>query len=205
MKNQLLIEIELPFCGFYCSAADERLDHEAAQYFDKEGDGEDHTPEDFWIGFNSWEDIKLNYVQTYTDCLQTWLADLDIDLDLTYSGMTSPKEYNFSTDRIFAQVPLDQLIKLYRATDKDTLRAVIKERFTSQDGFSSFYSNDLDQWLIDAPLKDWDLNQWNTVLLAAIGDKEINEWEVLEEDCGYEDISNAVHNAIYAWEQSKAA
>lgn len=201
--QETLTEIELPFCGFYCSPADDRLDNDAKQYFDKEDDGDDHTPDDFYVDFNEWASIRLNYAQTYTDCFETWLDDLDIKLDLKYSGMSSPKEYNFSTDRIFANVPLSQMIKLYRALDKNVLRETIEKRFTSYDGFISYYSNDLDEWIKEKPLKEWDCNQWGAVLLAAIGDNEILEWEILDNDYGYETICNDIWNKIAEWEDAQ--
>lgn len=41
----------------------------------------------------------------------------------------------------------------------------IKKRFTSYDGFISFYSNRIEDWL-DKPLTEWDHNELGTLLYA---------------------------------------
>lgn len=197
-------EIDIPFCGFYESAADQRIDNDITQYFDKEGDGEDHTPESFYCEFNEHASIRLEYCKEYVAAFESWLSDLGIELSLEYAALSSPKEYNFTTDRIFVNAPMDQLRQLYKAVDKDVLRQTIKDRFTTRDGFISFYSNDLDQWLIEKPVAEWDANQWGTVLLAAIGDNEILEWEVMEHNYAYETVSNHIWNLCSAWEVSQA-
>jgi hypothetical protein len=86
-----------------------------------------------------------------------------------FSAMTSPKYYNFQTDRLFATVTKTFVKKLWRISKADkheTLRAVIADNFTSYDGFSSFYPNTLDDW--PANVLDWDHNELNALLLAAM-------------------------------------
>ena len=48
-----------------------------------------------------------------------------------------------------------------------TLESVIKANFTSYDGFSSFYPNDLETWL-EKPLSEWDYNELGTLLGAVM-------------------------------------
>ena len=64
-------------------------------------------------------------------------------LTLTFDGMTSPKEYNYSTDRIFCTVPRGQIDKIRKDVEahKDWSQ-YIKDNFTSCDGFWSNYEND---------------------------------------------------------------
>lgn len=86
-----------------------------------------------------------------------------------WSLMTSPRYYTFETDRIFATCSwafIDRLWARSKAEDHATLRAIIRDRFTSYDGFLSHYANDLDRW--PTSRRDWDHNQLNALLLAVL-------------------------------------
>jgi hypothetical protein len=94
-----------------------------------------------------------------------------------WESMVSPREYNFATDRVFALVPravIESLFENSKAEDHKTLARVIKDTFTSYDGFMSFYSNELDEWL-EKPLEDWDHNELQTLVASAISRHE--EWK----------------------------
>lgn len=89
---------------------------------------------------------------------------------LQFESMSSPREYNFSTDRIFAYVPLSvakTMLRRCKAENYSTLCEVINERFTSRSGFISFYRTDLDAWL-SKPLRDWDWNELGSLIIATL-------------------------------------
>lgn len=91
-------------------------------------------------------------------------------LSLKFEAMTSPREYNFETDRLFADMPLKvarELLRRSKAAGHKTLAAVIARRFTSRSGFISSYDNDIADWLAK-PLRDWDHNELGTLLIAAM-------------------------------------
>jgi hypothetical protein len=62
----------------------------------------------------------------------------------------SPKEYNFRTDRVVANIEMDRSvqIKMIRKIfqNKERFSKILKDRFTSHSGFISFYSNNFDTW-----------------------------------------------------------
>lgn len=90
-----------------------------------------------------------------------------------FEEMTSPREYNFTTDRVFVKVAVSTVRKLFTLSLKDGHKALSKriaDRFTSCSGFISSYSNDLADWL-EKPVSEWDHNELGT-LFAAIGDIE---------------------------------
>lgn len=93
-------------------------------------------------------------------------------IGMRFESMDSPREYNFTTDRVYGLVPLKTMRELFRrskAENHKTLAAVIADRFTSCDGFHSFYPSDLDSWLADAGrLQDWDHNELGTLLIAGL-------------------------------------
>ena len=98
-----------------------------------------------------------------------------------FEEMTSPREYNFTTDRLFASVPLylmQRLFKLSRDVGHVTLEGIIGERFTSRSGFISHYSNRLAAW-VGKPLTDWDYNELGTLLLAAFELKGLDQEAII--------------------------
>lgn len=88
---------------------------------------------------------------------------------MRFEAVISPREYNFTTDRLFVDLPVSFMRSLYAELkrDKKTLAETIKARHSSQDGFISFYANDLDSWL-GKPFEDFDYNELGTILVAAM-------------------------------------
>ena len=129
-------------------------------------------------------------------------------VSLEFESMTSPRFYNFETDRIFAFIPAETVEKLFTISAEDnheTLARVLMERFTDRSGFHSFYSNELSTWL-EKPLRDWDHNELGSLLIAAIqvrdpstGDRgdESLDWRVYEAfDSGNGEFYDAWSNAV---------
>lgn len=69
---------------------------------------------------------------------------------IEYERIKSPREYNFDTDAIYVKYKLTvkaiQSINKYLKTNKEAFANYIKERYTSRDGFMSWYSNDINDW-----------------------------------------------------------
>ena len=71
--------------------------------------------------------------------------------------MDSPREYNFTTDRVYAHIPVNVVLALFARSAAEghaRLRETIRERFTSYDGFHSHYDTTLDTWL------ERDVTEW---------------------------------------------
>lgn len=108
--------------------------------------------------------------------------------------MTSPREYNFETDRIFARMPLVMAREMFARSKREghkALAGIIRDRFTSCSGFVSSYSNDIAEWL-EKPLASWDHNEVGTLLLAALAlagvDADELDWSIyytITEDSNY--------------------
>ena len=64
--------------------------------------------------------------------------------------MVSPKYYNFSTDKLYADIELadnwQDEMRHFIALNYDWLKERIHDDWTSYDGFHSFMSNDVDDW-----------------------------------------------------------
>ena len=107
-----------------------------------------------------------------------------LDTPLVFVELSSPKYYNFSTDRIFVKISCKFIEELKKKIDKFALGKAILEQFTSRDGFISFYSNDVNEWL--GQKEPWDHNQVCLLLEVLLVSKYGEDWEVQTlEDCGW--------------------
>ncbi len=177
------LEINLPFSGFYNSyhdaVFDDMLERDLAYYGDELGASDEELEklsELYWdADFNK---VHSSYLSEYLPAFTSELSDLTgVTVELTFDKLVSPKEYNFTTDTLAAFISKDSVKALYEAVDKDNLASWVKERHSSRDGFISFYSNSLEEWL-EKPAVDWDHNQLETLIYAFFDDMaEFDEWE----------------------------
>lgn len=188
MEKKLIV---IPFHGFYESIHSSMIDDAITSYYDPEGTGEPSTmPDDFWIKFNGYHDICQDYAKQYVEHFQDKFNELTgLSIKLTFADLKSPREYNFETDRIFATISPQDAQSLFDFVNQGALSDVIKENFTSYDGFISFYSNDVLEWLAK-PFAEWDHNELYTLILAALAQ------EGQEEDFDF-DIVTDMHDTLY--------
>lgn len=146
----------IPFSGFYNTLHDSLLDDELRGLFtDDQGDIN-------WKLYNKafdliqWQKVFISYAQDYAERFAK-----EFKVKMVFESLSSPKEYNFTTDRIFCTIDFEEVARIYAATDKEALSALVREKFTSRDGFSSFYSNDIEEWGI---VETWDHNQVGTLI-----------------------------------------
>ena len=148
----------VPFSGFYCSVHDEELDHCLERLFDRQGTGATNPDlVDAARDAIDWPCVYEAYAARFVDDLGT-----EYDLILDFESLSSPKYYNFETDRIFTYIDRASLAKIARAVPRSDLRAAIKARFTSRDGFISHYPNRLSDW--PRRVSEWDHNQIGLLL-----------------------------------------
>lgn len=180
--------IVLPyFPGFYESLLSHAIDQEEESFCEHEAEESDHEtaemsqPEHLRLNSSELASILFdvtNYTKAYhgiahcwTDAFDTYASDaVGFPLKIAFGDVDSPREYNFTTDRVFATLTAGAVRKLYAASKADkhaTLAKVIRERFTSYDGFHSHYSNTLSDWT-GKPLANWDHNELETLLMAVL-------------------------------------
>jgi hypothetical protein len=208
MKDTQLINI--PFAGFYDSMYDAQID--SAREFHAENELDRQREEKIAPALESsdfdailfdcadygkmHQALARQFLERFTDRVSDMIG---IPLVLSFAEMTSPREYNFETDRIFAHVPMATVQAMYDAVDRDVLAEEISERFTSRSGFISFYSNGAQDWH-DKPLTAWDANELGTLLRALIrqhaDDPETAENDtesaILDDMCDKSDFSDAL-------------
>jgi hypothetical protein len=204
MTQSKKLSVKIPFSGFYESIHDAEIDREIESYFDTEGDGDNHIPENFYYSFNHHGDIQREYAKVYAENFADWFeGETGLKLPLTYEDLQSPREYNFATDRIFAAVPLSALKKIRAYVTDKTLGEHIKDSFTSYDGFMSYYSNDLADWKAK-PLATWDHNELGTLIEAALiqcgaAKNGCNEYDLMDHPRCNGVIGNIVCPYLDAW------
>lgn len=199
MKPRLVIK--LPFPGFYDSWYSDELHHieEMEVENSEELERENHAPEirletdDIVNAFNEchdWATTREKTARAFVDAFRYVLADnYEIQLDIEYESMSSPRFYNFETDRVFAHITRRSVANLWRINRADrfeSFRQVLKERHTSRSGFISFYDNDARGWF-GKPLSRWDHNELESLLIAAVrvrgGEKSDLDWHVFNHVC----------------------
>jgi hypothetical protein len=181
-------ETQVPFPGFYQSELSLMIDSEEENiiewYNEENGTKLDYDDFEFTIDYDS---ICKDYLKQYK-----WFIGQDddnkLDINLEFQAMESPKFYNYSTDRLFATISTNDIIKLYAwnmAYGKASLQSAIDDMFKSCSGFSSFYDDFCHEWETK-PLLEWDHNELS-VLLPNVDSDFYIEWDDMHE-C----ISNAI-------------
>lgn len=165
----------IPFCGFYDSIHSSELDRGLEQMFSDHDTGCDVNRDLVQRAYDlvDWRLVHTKYAKEYCENLAERL-----EIKLEFDELNSPKFYNFTTDRIFAYISTADLMALRKRVDSATLEKEVKQRFTSRDGFSSFYSNKLVEWPWSP--KEWDHNQIGTLLEAVVED-EHGGWDQWKE------------------------
>lgn len=85
-------------------------------------------------------------------------------LSLRFESMQSPKEYNFTTDRVFVEIVSEDFAKLKVLIGGSVFKKVLKDKFTSYDGFASFYSSNPEDAEWQKPFDEWDHNQLEALI-----------------------------------------
>lgn len=179
----------IPFSGFYESSHDSNLDSALEQAFaDENGEPVDDVQAKALDAID-WRKVHLAYAQAYCSNL----ADT-CEAKWQFARLDSPREYNFRSDEIDVTIELAECERMLAHIERDTLAALIEERCTSRDGFSSYYSPDLGDW---GPLADWEAPQL-ALLVECYCDThttaEERDWEMVD-DCNGE-ITAMLEQAI---------
>jgi hypothetical protein len=228
----------IPFPGFYNTYLDGYIDHhqeqEAEYYADKEKGGYQVTeysetlqPEHARISQDEFQELfftTMDYgvlhrklAHAYLDAFDHEASEhLNFPIGLRFESMDSPREYNFETDRLFANIPLRTARKLVRHVlrskqSREHLRNNIERRHASYDGFASFYSTDTAEWAKRARdfmrrtterEGDMDHNHFQTFLESAIFSSlptNKHAWQNFLEDVHGTYSQDGIHQE---WEES---
>ena len=146
------------FSGFYESIHDEVFDFEEEMIIE---DNPGHNYDDFRFKYD-----RIRYCKNFVSAISS-----EIGIPMEFMELTSPREYNFSTDKISVWITSKELKKISSALNSESMKMILKKRFTSYDGFMSFYSNDIEEWK-EKKIQDWDCVELGTLLDAWIIENE---------------------------------
>lgn len=173
----------VPFSGFYGSTHDDLIDQQEEMLFQDENGNPNGELSARFFDLCDYGMVYRTYAQHYCEAFADRFA-----VAMVWESMESPREYNFTTDRIFATIEEAEVRRLLAAVPRAVLSKVAEDRFTSYDGFLSSYSPDVADW---GDVAEWDHNQVGTLLQAVAnadtyGD-EFGPWEQDELMQGYRD------------------
>jgi hypothetical protein len=171
------MKISIPFSGFYESIHNDNINN--ALYNDVFTDHASGCINNDRLSYLAEDSIDWHLL--YVDYAKEYVSQFNHEygLNLIFDELSSPKEYNFTTDRIFCEITPIEIHKLYENTSAEYLTKNAKAMFTSYDGFSSFYSNDWLTW--GADVLTWDCNQLECLLRAWLeGCHDITSWNDVE-------------------------
>lgn len=167
--------IQIPFEGFYESEADSIINNAI------ENELEENNKNSEDIEFNHYKMISKKFAEEYTDAFEEILnKEFDLDVSIKFKEMTSPREYNFETDKIFVEISQDDIEIVYKKIMEDSdlfekMDITVKELYQSRSGFSSYYDKFVDDF-DKKPIQEWDENE-TYGLMATLG-------AAFEEDSG---------------------
>lgn len=189
----------IPFQGFYHSIHDDNLDRAADSVLqDDRGDCVHDGLVMRLFDAVDWKQAHISYAKEYT---KAWADKVGI-AGVEFEELNSPREYNFTTDRIFVKIPDAEVRRIFSETPRQPLHEKAAEWFTSRSGFISFYSADTISW---GPLDTWDHNQIGCLIAAYCKFKEFDEEHLVEDFNCNGDIDNWILNTPAAVRVSNLA
>lgn len=170
--------IIIPFDGFYESITASLLELD----IELENSGIDPN-QPLIVDYELADGCFCNVAKKWADIYKDWLKNehgLTLE-SLTFERLESPREYNFTTDRIFCYISDDDIVKLHKwALSVFVDHSVIQDRFSSKDGFHSFYDDFVHEWRTK-PVLEWDYNELAVLMPTMDGTcNDLNYWVLWE-------------------------
>lgn len=184
----------IPFAGFYETLHDHELDDALNQMLSDESGNPNENLVARAYDLVDWHAAQTAYAKAYAE---NFCAEFKIEA--TFESMTSPREYNFETDKVWIEMTETEARRILGETNDKSLRDTAKEMFTSRSGFISFYSPDIDTW---GDIAEWDHNHLYC-LLSAYAEQETDhsdgfdswaELDLMEHDRGNGEFENMIYN-----------
>lgn len=165
------MEIFIDFGGFYESIHSQSIDWRIETDQEYYLENIEEATNDIFDSVD-WKATHFNYGQAYVDMINN-----ELDLDLRFNGINSPKYYNFTTDKIKAYLSRENQVNLYNEYSyKNEFIEWAKPHFTARDGYIPYYES-LDALILLAMDNDRDME----VLIGTIIDWLI-EYNKLNDD-----------------------
>lgn len=164
-------KIIIPFSGLQDTLNLHIIENQIESYFDD--DLEEYNK--FENDFNNWSNLFTDYSKIYVKELSNILKKISnssIEPILEFENLKISTDRFVTNDKIFATINKEYIDNLYSEifTDKNLfkdLKELIKDKCTSYNGFVSYYSNDIKDWL-ETPINEWTEAQLELLLEAKL-------------------------------------
>ncbi len=173
-----MMEVLLCFSGFYETLWSDELDrceNQQAEYLvgsecDEPYNLEEEEVRQVLERRGNYQAMQIAVCKAYVEGFENWLDNaFALNVSLKFKDMTSPKFYNYETDRIFVEVSLSDIKKLLKEAGWKEVAEMAKKHFTSRSGFISWYNPDITTW---GKVSTWDHNQLSMIFYALTRDTE---------------------------------
>lgn len=212
MSDYVLVAVHFfPGCSYSHLDADTEFEIRACNY--AEDVPQDEIRVDDYCGLLcshfDYSDYLTRVGKAYADSLNLSLTEkLGFDAGVTFESTSSPRYYNFETDRLFVNIPLNTMEAMRSAGKGEPLAEVLGYRAKSRSGFTSFYDHDsaslsgdlteLDHneagFIFDAGIKGLgvDLDSVADLLIEGLWEDVYSsiDWENLDPDLATQECEN---------------
>ena len=168
----------IQFGGFYHSLHSDIIDNSINSYIQYMNDENDTNKNESDFNFN-YSAMYQDYINQFIPILEDHIKDnYNIDIKFSNQYLWSPKEYNFATDEIIADIDKPYTLIDTFKSNQDFLD-YLKQSTKSYDGYMSYYTYESA------------LNNKNDILPVYIFSYIINKWYETE------DFYNKILDGIY--------
>lgn len=150
------------FDGFYCSYWDDLPIDSEVEYIDMYGikkskfityffKNSDDISKFIWDNLNIdvfYKDLSADFCRI----LESEINDIfeDLEIEIKFESLKSPKEYNFHNDSIDCEISLNlSVFKKWIYENKDFINNELKNRYKPRDGFIPYYGDSFEEWKND--------------------------------------------------------
>lgn len=141
---------DLPgFYGYYGTFLDDPDTSGELDYINQERESLGLPPLENTNEFEfDYEDYQNRCNKTVTNAVEKFLIDEGFIKSIKFVKLHSPKEYNFTNDKIECIIDVNVAnVKAYIKENIEAFSVYLEAHFKSRSGFISFYEYDLETWL----------------------------------------------------------
>jgi hypothetical protein len=150
-----LLSVNIPFTGFYDTDhsylfTDGWLEGEQEFLEHEKGVSREllETLSDLFYTEVDFQAIREAYAREYAENFSKILG-----FKCKFEELVSPKEYNFTTDRIFVKMRVKVFKHMLESLPLDAIYHEVEDQLSPRDGFTPYYSNNFSDW--DEDLSNW--------------------------------------------------
>ena len=133
------------FPGFYGTYLEPEFEYEIDYIYEiRKEYGLNEIEPNPWDYFDN-DAYELDVCKSFADLIDGELSDFVKNIKI--QSIVHPREYNFTTDSVNIELDIDiKAIQRFIYKNLDDFESYLKEKYTSRDGFMSFYSNQVETW-----------------------------------------------------------